>query len=268
MEFALKYPVVPKYLSAPSKRRSGRRADPIKFVVAHDTGNSGSTAAANIRYYERSRDAESASAHIFVDDHEILECIPALTETPEKAWHVLYNVPTDDHLYGANANDAAIGIEYCFGPNINADESYARYVWTLAYTCFKFDLDPRTHVVGHAYLDPARKTDPITGLAQSRRTYEHLLRDIVGEYNECLGRPKELPVETLIAGTAHSTVNLRLRSAPNTRSQTVRVVAPGTMLSYIASVDGDAVNGNPLWLKTPEGNYFWSGGALMSDKPA
>jgi hypothetical protein len=36
-------------------------------------------------------------------------------------------------------------------------------------------------------LDPHRKTDPTTGLAYSRRTYEQLLRDIVLEYKECSG---------------------------------------------------------------------------------
>ncbi len=48
----------------------------VRFIVAHDTGNPGSTAANNVSYYERSRNDQSASAHIFVDDKEILECIP------------------------------------------------------------------------------------------------------------------------------------------------------------------------------------------------
>jgi len=134
MSFKIKYPIATQYLTAPSKRRSGRLADKIKFLVAHDTGNPNSTARGNVRYYENSRNTESASAHIFVDDKEIIECIPATTGTPEKAWHVLYNVVTDNKLYGANANDAAIGVEYCYGDNIDADESYKRYVWMLAYS--------------------------------------------------------------------------------------------------------------------------------------
>lgn len=82
----------------------------MKFIVAHDTGNPGSTAAENVDYYERSRDRDSASAHLFVDDREILECIPALTRTPEKAWHVLYGLPAEGRLYGFDANDVAIGV--------------------------------------------------------------------------------------------------------------------------------------------------------------
>jgi hypothetical protein len=55
---------------------------PVRFVVAHDNGNPGSTAAGNVKYYENSRNEKSASAHLFVDDQEILECIPALTGPP------------------------------------------------------------------------------------------------------------------------------------------------------------------------------------------
>lgn len=159
----------------------------VKFAVAHDTGNAGSTADNNVSYFERTANDANASAHIFVDDKEIIECIPALTsDKPEKAWHVLYNTTKDNELYGYEANDAAIGVEYCYGANINAAESYKRYVWVLAYICYKFNLDPAKAVVGHFILDPARKTDPKSGLAASGRTYEQLLKDIVSEYNNSI----------------------------------------------------------------------------------
>ena len=49
-----------------------------------------------------------ASAHIFVDDKECIVCIPVT----EKAWHVLYNTPTDNQWYNADANnDVAFGVE-------------------------------------------------------------------------------------------------------------------------------------------------------------
>ncbi len=151
--FKMRYAITPRFLTAPSRRRSGRPISPeVKFVVAHDTGNPGSTAAGNVAYYEHSRDEMSASAHLFVDNREILECIPALTVAPEKAWHVLYSVPTDNHLFECDANDAAIGVEYCYGGSIDADEAYRKYVWLIAYTCHHFGLDPVTAVVGHFFL--------------------------------------------------------------------------------------------------------------------
>lgn len=190
MHFAQKYPIVARYLSGPSRRRSMRPMSPgVRFVVAHDTGNPGSTAANNVRYYERTRDEMSASAHIFVDDHEIIECIPALTGPPEKAWHVLYGVPVDNRLFGFDANDAAIGVEYCYGGRIDADAAYARYVWVLALCCHRFGLDPSRTVIGHCRLDPRRKTDPVTGLAHSGRSYEGLLRDVIDEHHACRGEP-------------------------------------------------------------------------------
>jgi N-acetylmuramoyl-L-alanine amidase len=264
MSFKEKYIITPKYLTAGSKRRSGKFISPsVKFIVAHDTGNAGSTAANNVRYYENSKDKESASAHIFVDDKQILECIPVFTGKPEKAWHVIYNVTTDNALYGFDANDAAIGVEYCFGSNIDADESYRKYIWIMAYACFKFGMDPKTSVVGHFFLDPDRKTDPMSGLAKSRRTYEQLLKDIVTEFADCGGTFAPVVVANR-SGTVKVSVNLNIRkSEPNTRAIIVQTIAAGTQIQYVDYVeDGQSINGNSKWFKDSNGNYFWSGGVV------
>jgi N-acetyl-anhydromuramyl-L-alanine amidase AmpD len=273
MAFQQKYVITPRYLSKPSKRRSGLFISPaVKFIVAHDTGNPRATANANVSYYERSRDDESASAHIFVDDKQILECIPALTAQPEKAWHVLYRVDTDNRMFGHNANDAAIGVEYCYGDNIDADEAYRKYVWTIAYICHTFDLDPANSVVGHAFLDPTRKTDPGTGLGYSRRSYEQLLRDIPNEYQACTvadeagGAATVAPASALIneTGTVKVVAKLNVRKGkPSRMADAAQVVVPGTQLSYVGYVtDGEAVNGNPKWYADASGNYFWSGATV------
>lgn len=191
--FNIKYEIIPSYLTVPSKRRSGIKMNRVGFIVAHDTGNPNSTAMANVKYYERSKNDVSASAHIFVDDKDIIECIPALTGTPEKAWHVLYETPLDNQLFGDDANDIAIGVEYCYGTNINATEAYKRYVWVLAYICYRFNLNPAKAIIGHMILDPKRKTDPQNGLKHSGRSYQQLLQDVVNEYQNCLvaKEPKE-----------------------------------------------------------------------------
>jgi N-acetylmuramoyl-L-alanine amidase len=263
--FQQKYPIVSKLLTSPSKRRSGQLMNKPVFIVAHDTGNPKSTARQNVSYYENSKNEMSASAHLFVDDKEILECVPALMGTPEKAWHVLYNVETDNKLYGVNANDAAIGVEYCYGGAINADESYRRYVWVMAYICFKFNLDPRKSIVGHFLLDPKRKTDPVSGLAQSMRTYDQMLRDVVAEFVECGGVLPALQATTT-AGKAKATVKLNIRKGkPSTRAELVKAVTSGTILDYTeVTHEGEAVNGNPTWYKTAEGDYFWSGGTVSA----
>ncbi len=265
MAFQQKHTITKQYLSANSKRRSGSKMQPgVKFIVAHDTGNPNSTAAGNVNYYQESRNEIYASAHLFVDDKDIIECIPALTGDPEKAWHVLYGVPTDDKLFGHNANDAAIGVEYCYGSNIDADEAYRKYIWVMAYACNQFNLDPAASIVGHFFLDPARKSDPVTGLARSRRTYEQLLRDIVSEYNVCNGSP--LPAYNFIpqpgSVTAVARLNIR-QNDPSTRAPVVRKASIGESLAVIGYVsDGENINGNSKWFKDQNGNYFWSGGCL------
>jgi subtilisin family serine protease len=264
MAFKEKYTITPAYLSVPSKRRSGLQMSPgVKFIVAHDTGNPKSTARGNRNYYENSKNEMSASAHIFVDDKEIIECIPALTSNkPEKAWHVMYGVPTDNQLFGFNANDAAVGVEYCYGDNINADESYRKYIWVIAKICYTYSLDPAKSIVGHCFLDPKRKTDPVTGLLQSRRTYEQLLKDIVSEFNECTGVANDEYLFTPSPGIGKVIHRLNIRKGfPTTKADIIEIISPGTSISYSGFVtNGEAVNGNPKWYKNEAGNYFWSGG--------
>jgi N-acetylmuramoyl-L-alanine amidase len=262
--FTQKYPIIARYIDTPSKRRSGSLMNGVKFIVAHDTGNPKSTAAQNVSYYRNSKNDMSASAHIFVDDKEIIECVPALTGTPEKAWHVWYNVTTDNQLFGANANDAAIGVEYCYGGSINADEAYKRYVWVIAFICWKFKIDPAKSVTGHCFLDPKRKTDPVSGLGQSRRTYDQLLRDVVTEYNECTGNAPPPPVVGEIPPIQlKATTKLNIRKGkPSVRAEIASVAVSGTLLVATGTVKGDLVNNNDNWYTDGKENYFWSGGVI------
>lgn len=159
----------------------------VKGIVAHDTGNPGSSAWVNVRYYQTSRDSISASAHLFVDDRTILECIPALSKAPEKAWHVLYNRTEDNDpdVFGDDSNDVAIGVELCFGGHINLPEAYKRYVYVMAYICRRYNIDPMTRIWGHFQLDPKRKIDPQTPLKLLKKSIDDLRHDVRAEIAEC-----------------------------------------------------------------------------------
>ncbi|MCZ8514803.1 peptidoglycan recognition family protein [Paenibacillus filicis] len=182
--FVMKYTIVPRYLPAPSLRRPNLPLDPCRFMVAHDTGNPGSTASANVSYYTSTANDMSSSAHLFVDDKEILECIPFLTGPPEKAYHVVYNVTTDNERYGADANDAAGAVELCYGGGINLNEAYSRYVWVMAYACYTYGLHPLTDIAGHYMLDPARRTDPLEPLRQLGKSFDDFLQDVAKELRD------------------------------------------------------------------------------------
>jgi N-acetylmuramoyl-L-alanine amidase len=160
------------------KARSGQQIKKVKFIVAHDTGNEGSTAYQNRKYFNDHQPA--ASAHTFIDDKYILEIIPLY----EKAWHVHYQKSFDNRLFGDDANDAAIGVELCWGGKINFTEAYKRYVWYHAYLCDAFNLDPRKHIVGHYTLDPERKTDPINAFKQYGVTWEKFINDVVKVFED------------------------------------------------------------------------------------
>jgi N-acetylmuramoyl-L-alanine amidase len=152
--------------------RSGEKLEKVKFIVSHSTGNPGSTAYANRNYFNNRQ--PSASAHTFIDDKYILEMIPL----DEKAWHVLYNKPIDNQMFGSDANDAAIGVELCYGGNINFTEAYKRYVWYHAYLCEKFHLDSIKHIVSHHTLDPERRNDPLDAFRLYGVTWNEFIADV------------------------------------------------------------------------------------------
>ncbi|SHJ37184.1 N-acetylmuramoyl-L-alanine amidase [Hymenobacter daecheongensis DSM 21074] len=261
------YRIEAMYLTKGSKRRSGAALSPgVKFIVAHDTGNPGSTAANNVQYYQNTRDEISASAHLFVDDQRIIECVPALTTNlPEKAWHVRYVCAQDNELYGYHANDAAIGVEYCYGPNINADEAYRRYLWVLAYVCYRFGLDPAHSIVGHCFLDPSRKTDPVTGLAASRRSYEQLLLDVAKVYDDYTNPALPAVPGPAMPGaisfiTTRTVTNIR-QGEPFRRAL-ARQVTGGTRLNPRQLVAGEQINGNNQWYELANAEYVWAGAVI------
>jgi N-acetylmuramoyl-L-alanine amidase len=88
-----------------------KNANKPEFIVLHDTGNYNIGANAEMHYqYFNSGDKQS-SAHIFVDDKQILQ----LVEIRDKSWHC----GDGNNAYGIN-NGNSIGVEIC----INNDGNY------------------------------------------------------------------------------------------------------------------------------------------------
>lgn len=270
MSFKMKYTIKKDYIPAGTKRRGGTKLTGGKptFGVVHDTGNPGSTANGNVSYYKNSRNAMNASAHTFIDDNVIIECIPATTAAPEKAWHVLYNVPTDNQKFGDDANDRAIGVELCYGSNINFAEAYKRYVWYCAYVSYKFGFSP-TRWVGHHVLDPARKTDPVNALRTKNHTYAQLLKDIVDEYNECLGKPStaklpEVKPDEPIGKVTIKVKDLNMREKPSLDSKVIKVLHKDETYNYYGTT-GIFVRLKNGYVSNADGKYVTLKKAVKKD---
>ncbi|WP_242142638.1 MULTISPECIES: N-acetylmuramoyl-L-alanine amidase family protein [unclassified Bacillus cereus group] len=169
------FPIERNYIGYGSSR-PGIRLSKVRFIVSHDTGNPGSNAIGNRDYFHEIQ--PKASAHTFIDDKTILEIIPI----DEVAYHVRYNVPADNERYGYDANKAAIGVELCYGGNVNFWDAYTRFTWYHAYLCHYFGLNPKTDIVSHKMLDPTRKIDPENVLGQQGIRFQQFLADVYRMY--------------------------------------------------------------------------------------
>ena len=112
--------IIQKYLPVPSLRRPGLKILKVKYITCHDTGNLNSTALQNVDYYIRSANEMQTSAHTFIDDKVIIECIP----DTEKAYHV--------RRVMSNAIDEALAPELCYFTDLErsklAYNSYVEYI--------------------------------------------------------------------------------------------------------------------------------------------
>lgn len=187
--------IIRDYITSGTKRRSGLKNKGIKFLVAHDTGNPNSTAWQNVNYFKNSANEMSASAHTFIDDLNVIECIPL----DEKAWHVWYSVPTDNNKYSVDANDCSIGVELCYFPDDKArtQKAYDNYVKYVGDLCITYKLDPINQISGHFELDPSRKTDPMNALSIINKSFNDCLRDINKYINNKIPTPQPITVAEL-----------------------------------------------------------------------
>lgn len=115
-----------------------------------------------------------------------------------------FNVTTDNERFGYDANDAALGIELCYGGRITFSEAYKRFVWYLAYCCDRWCKNPSKHIASHKQLDPARKADCEQALKAGGKTFKDLIHDVAAELAAPIAAPDfvQLP-----AGVAQSLID-------------------------------------------------------------
>ncbi|WP_130862720.1 peptidoglycan recognition protein family protein [Bacilliculturomica massiliensis] len=107
-------PVIQDYIAEGTPGRPGTKKK-VKFIVIHETGNTGSNAnaASHAAYLKTEAETEAKSWHYTVDDHEIYHHIP----DNEVAFHAGDQLKED----GGNLN--GIGIEMCVNPENDYDQT-------------------------------------------------------------------------------------------------------------------------------------------------
>lgn len=174
-------------------RRTGQQLDSgvPKFCVFHDTGNPNSTAQNNVDYYKRTYNISwdmVASAHIFVDDIECIICIPVT----EKAWHVIYDTPTDNWCYGDDANDIAFGLEACYFDDVERSrKSLDNACRVMGALVGSWEIDYKNEMPGHQDIQDD-KQDPGNILAACGYGRGDMWRidALVGKYEQEGDTPK------------------------------------------------------------------------------
>lgn len=144
-----------QYLSAGHENRPGTKIT-VKGVVVHWTANEnkGADAEANRNYFNRGSRVikgelyelyndkngkpvpfRSASAHLCVDDNDLVECLPWKKGEAEKAYHVgadSYVQQTLKELGGTSPNSCTIGLEICVNADGNFKKAYQNAIEVTA----------------------------------------------------------------------------------------------------------------------------------------
>jgi hypothetical protein len=146
---------VTSYIAQGHPDRPGRVLDKVTGVVVHWTANevAGANAVANCNYfnrkwkgtqndaYEINDDANGpvpfryASAHLNVDDHQLVECLPWKKGVAELGYHVgasRYIAGICDKLGNTYPNAATIGLEICVNSDGDFSKAYANAVQVIA----------------------------------------------------------------------------------------------------------------------------------------
>lgn len=147
---------------------SSRKGKKVQFLVIHDTGNSGRGANAFNHFKFFGGGNRNASAHYFVDDHEIVQIIG----DSFSSWHCGDNQGHGRALNGVR-NCTSIGIELCINSDGDYQKAYENLVELVKNLRVKFNI-PIKNVCRH--YDVSRKRCP--GTFFTKNLWEKFLKDI------------------------------------------------------------------------------------------
>lgn len=115
-----------------------------KYIVVHYTGNTTDTAYNNTKYFKSVN--RNASAHYFVDDNNIYQCVL----DQNKAWHCgdSLKVGNGGAWYKICTNSNSIGIEMCCTNSDVSQKTVNNTIELVKYLMKKYSI-PASHVIRH-----------------------------------------------------------------------------------------------------------------------
>lgn len=144
----------------------------VKYIVIHDTGNNSAGADADAHYRYFGGGDRQASAHYFVDDHEIVQII----DDQNAAWHC----GDGKGKYGIK-NSNSIGVEICVNKDGDYDKAVANTVELAGHLMNAYNL-PMDKLVRH--YDASRKNCPASMAANNWAAW----KDFVSQVRDLMGK--------------------------------------------------------------------------------
>lgn len=130
------------------KYNYSKRTSSIKYIVIHDTGNTGKNAGVDSHFNYFNGGDRNASADYFVDDKKIGQFV----EDYNYSWHC----GDGRGAYGITNNNS-IGIELCINPEVNRATAINNLIDLTKHLMSKYNI-PLDRVVRH--YDASRKSCP------------------------------------------------------------------------------------------------------------
>lgn len=148
---------------------SYRNGEKIKYIVIHDTGNTGVKANADAHFNFFNNANRGRSAHYFVDDKQILRII----KDEYKSWAIGDGAGE----YGIT-NENSISIEMCINSDGNFEKTYQNTIELTRYLMNKYNI-PLENVVRH--YDASRKLCPNVFCKNNWEKWHQFKRNLIKE---------------------------------------------------------------------------------------
>lgn len=153
----------------------------VDYIVIHDTGNTNAGADAEAHYNYFGSANRNASAHYFVDDHQIIQVI----EDSNAAWHC----GDGKGKYGIK-NSNSIGVEICVNQDGDYDKAVSNAVELAATLLKKYNLS-LDRLKRH--YDASRKTCPASMAANNWTAWDMFVSAVKAALDGTAAAPSQKP---------------------------------------------------------------------------